>query len=265
MSHDLGDTVPLTVTVRDSAGVPVNATTITLTIQLPDGTTTTPVVANPPASTGVYAHDFAPSTAGRHAYRFVSTGPVSAFSDVFDVDDAFPSYVVGLADARAQLQQSSTVRDEDLRGVIAAATGVVERHTGKAIARRTITAERITAASGQLWLHHRPVVSLTSVTDAYGGALTVGDLTLNADWGQVIGSLCGTYTVTYVAGMTSIPAHFREAGAIIVQHLWTTQRGQRGGPRVGGALDVTLGVPGAGFAIPNAALELLGPPGVMVA
>jgi hypothetical protein len=46
------------------------------------------------------------------------------------------------------------------------------------------------------------------------------------------------------------------AAQIIIEHLWQTRRGARGGPRPGG-MDTTL-VHGLGFAIPNAALELLG-------
>jgi hypothetical protein len=52
MPYDIGDSVSLAWDVKDSAGVLANATTVTLTVTLPDGTTATPAVTNPPTVDG---------------------------------------------------------------------------------------------------------------------------------------------------------------------------------------------------------------------
>ncbi len=53
-----------------------------------------------------------------------------------------------------------------------------------------------------------------------------------------------------------VPAAVRIATAIIVQHLWRTQNGPG---RARGQVDDLAAVPGAGYALPNRALELLAP------
>jgi hypothetical protein len=61
-----------------------------------------------------------------------------------------------------------------------------------------------------------------------------------------------------VAGWgTEVPAPFGEAGRIILEHLWQTQRGPSARPTLGG--EETVALPGFGFAIPNRAAELLSP------
>lgn len=274
MAYDLGDVVGLSVETRNAAGVLENAGSVTVTIGLPDGTSATigPVA---PTSAGVYQYDYPTTMAGRHTARWIATGAnQSAYSDAFDVRPADPGYVISLSDAKAHLNKTSTVTvdDEELRPFIEAAGDVIERHTGKTIARRTVVERKTESYSSQLWLSHRPVISVTSIATLDGlttWPVTSTYLDVNPDYG-LITRLTGNYwhgnlLVTYVAGMSVIPANYAMAGRIIVQHLWQSQRGQRGGPRVGG---MDPGIPGlapSGFAIPNAALELLGAPGPMVA
>jgi hypothetical protein len=69
---DLSDSVPLAVDIKDSAGALTNATTITLTLTLPDGTTTAPSVTNPPSVTGQYRVTYVPVQEGRHVVRWVT-------------------------------------------------------------------------------------------------------------------------------------------------------------------------------------------------
>ena len=52
----------------------------------------------------------------------------------------------------------------------------------------------------------------------------------------------------------SVPAAFNSFARIVLQHLWSSQRGSASLP-MGGSELVT--VPGFGFAIPNMAAELL--------
>lgn len=283
MSLDIGDLVPLTVTVRDATGNPVNATTVTLTITLPDGTTVTPTVANPPSSTGVYLYDYPAVQAGHHSLRWTSTGPSAAYSDAFDVSVALPQYLVSLADMKNQLRITGTSDDEQLRRFIEAATTAVERIRGEAAVKRTVTEEHrfpdwfrglgqvtpnMSTATYQrraMALNVSPVVSLTSVARV-DGTMTWDVSLLHVE--QVSGvvdvlfgpAFAGLITVTYVAGYQVIPAEFGLAASFIVEHLWQTRRGAKGGPRPGG-METSM-VPGIGYAIPNQAIEVLGGPGL---
>lgn len=260
MAYDLGDLVPLTVTVRDAAGDPTDADTVTLTITLPDGTITTPTVANPPSVTGVYVHDYAPVQAGRHLARWTSTGPQAAYSDAFDVRPATPAYIVSLVDIKQQLNMTSTADDEELRAYLEATTGVIETYLGRAVVRRSFTEEH--SVHGELMLNWTPVVSLISVSTVDGAtSWDVADLHVNSS-GVVTakssaGALVGDLTVTYTAGAAVVPANWALAARIIVQHLWQTQRGTAGGPRPGGLDTPGAGFTSYGFSVPNRAKELL--------
>lgn len=270
MAVDLGDQVPLTVETRDAAGALANAGSITLTITLPDRTTVTPAVTNP--SIGRYQVDYLTAQAGRHRVRWVATGAnASAYPDVFNVDLADNGALVSLAEVKAHLNYgTSTTDDEEIRDWIPTATPIIERHTGKTIVQRTFVDRITTGSTDQLWLNHHPVISLTSIATLDGvttWSVTATDVDIDPDLG-VLTLLAGTpwsgrLKVTYIAGMAVVPDNYSKAARIIVQHLWETQRGTRGGPRVGGMDDTTAVV--MGYAIPNRALELLGPTPPMVA
>jgi len=225
---DLADPVPLSVQVKDAAGVLANATAVVLTVTLPDGTTATPAVTN--ASAGVYTATYTPTLAGRHGVRWVATGTnASAYTDAFDVDEAAPSGIVSLADARAHLNVTSTTNDEEIRTMIDAATEWVEHRIGPVV-RRSITTT-VAPAGGTLFLDP-PVISLTSLTSAYGYTETFNLATVYTDLGAGIiryGYAGGTFaypvTVTYVAGRAIVPASIRVATLLILKSLWETQRG----------------------------------------
>lgn len=260
MAHDLGDLVPLAVTIKDAAGTEANAATVTLAITLPDGTTVTPTVANPPATTGVYTYDYPTVQAGRHIARWTSSGPQAAYSDAFDVRAAAPTYIVSLADVKQQLNMTSTDDDEELRIYIEAATGVIEDYLGRAVVRRSFTEEH--SVNGAMMLNWTPVQSLTTVATVDG--VTTWDVTdLHVNTSGVVTAkagavaLQGDITVTYIAGAPVVPGNWALAARIIVQDLWRTQRGQDGAPVAGG-----LDTPGAGFtqygySVPKLARELL--------
>jgi hypothetical protein len=271
MAHDLGDLVPLTVTVKDSVGAPTNASTITLTITLPDGTTTTPSVTNPPASTGIYTFDDPTVQAGRHVYRWTSTGPQAAHVDVFDVRSAAPPYIVSLADAKAQLKITTSAHDEELRRIVESATAAVEHHLDMAVIRRTVVEKRNMGnppvcrdpdVLQKFTLTTKPIIELTSVTSADGGTTWDVDDMRATDAGVVEvlrGSIVwGPVDFIYVAGLTLIPANYTEAAEEIIQHIWQNQRGTQGGPRPGGMDTSGLGFTSYGYSIPNSALEHLG-------
>lgn len=259
MAFDLGDVVPLTVTITDAAGAPTNAGSVTLTITLPDGTSVTPSTTTP--SVGVYACDYASTMAGLHQVRWLSTGPQAAFQDVFDVR-AGGHTIVSLADVKRQLSFTGTVRDEEARWYAEAVTGVIERHLGQAVARRSRTEEHVLRGRDTLVLNWNPVVSLTALATV-DGSFTWNVSTLHSTPAGVVTSPLGTapyghVTVTYLAGMAQIPAEYGVAAEIIVQHLWQTKRPERGAGSRAGALADSMGYHQVGYAIPNKALELLG-------
>jgi hypothetical protein len=142
---DLGDTVPLAVEITDGQGEPTNASSVVLTITLPDGTALdpAPVVTNPVM--GRYEFDYVPTVAGLHVVRWASTNPATAFADVIDVRAAGEVSVVSLADAKRHLNKSAqrVDDDEELRGVLVAAVERVERHVGRELAGSVSPAQRL--------------------------------------------------------------------------------------------------------------------------
>lgn len=72
--YDLGDVVALTAAFTNSGGTAVTPSSgVTITVKLPDGTTTSPATPSNP-STGNYSYEYAPTQEGLHFYRFVGTG-----------------------------------------------------------------------------------------------------------------------------------------------------------------------------------------------
>lgn len=121
MSTDVylvGDTTRLSWTVKDDSGNPVAPATATLTITLPDGTTTTPTLSNP--STGVYKYDYVNLAPGPHSalFKTTGTGTTVAEQDAWDTYAAAQSYVT-LAEVKAYLGDTS-IADGELNNIIAA-------------------------------------------------------------------------------------------------------------------------------------------------
>lgn len=267
---DLGSVVQIAVDVRDAAGALTNPASATLTITLPDGTTATPAVGLPPTATGQLRVDYVTGQPGRHSWRMVTTSPTTAYTDVFNVAPAAPPAMMSLADAKKHLNipATTTTDDDELRGYLSAATLAVERARGEIVVRRTFTDDfQLSAPTAQILLTRVPVVALTSVQAVDAATTwTVGNLDADAGSGVVTvksgAAFSGWLRVVYEAGYPVIPDGWLLAGEIILQHLWETQRGTSVGVSFGGGEQATPF--GMGFAIPNRALELLGPqlPGV---
>jgi hypothetical protein len=270
--YDVGDVVPLGITVTNAAGTPEDATAVTLAVGLPDGTTVTPSIAHTPGS-GQYTADYLTTMEGLHTVSWVATGTnATAYSDVFNVRD-ITEQMFSLSQAKNQLGITSNVHDDNLRMFIAAAAVAVEDHTGRKIVRRTIT-EKHYRVGGTLILNRTPVISVTAVETTDGvTSWNVAGLDVDSDTGIVrpfsgVGPR-GNFSVTYLVGMRSVPANYLLAGRIITEHLWQTMRPFVGaGAMVNAAMDDSLDARAGGlvgFAIPNRALELLGVPPPLVA
>lgn len=276
MAFDLGDTVPLSVDVLDAAGAPVNAASVVLTLSLPDGTTATPAFTNP--STGRYTVNYVPAMSGRYAVRWTSTTPSTAYADTFDVRPANPGYVISLVDAKEHLNITTSLYDEELRGWIEVCTEITEMLTGRTIARRTITERQyLRQPVRELTLLASPAVSLTSITslDGLAGSWDPAGFDLDPDTNVVralpsTSYLYGLVRFVYVAGWSLAPAKVVGGAKMILRHLWETQRSGVGSKAPGRGQLLTRAnqladqfsgttVVVAGYAIPMAAAEVLGP------
>lgn len=256
MPFDLGDVVPLSVSV-DVEGVPTDGT-VTLTVTKPDGTADTPTPTH--GATGQYSYDYPTVMPGRHVVRWVSTSPNAAYTDVFDVREAELASIVSLKDMKTHLDIKGTSRDEELRGVIEAVTEMCEEHLGQAIVRSTRTEEH-KVRSG-LVLNWTPVQSLVSMA-LVDGTFTWDVADLHVSPAGVVTSPLGVapyghLTVTYVAGPSVVKAKHREAAEYTVQHLWKSKRPERGAANRNSGLDSSMGYQQAGYALPNYAIECLG-------
>lgn len=197
---DIGDTVPLAVEVYDADGDLTNAGSITLTITLPDGTTTSPSITNPPAETGIYTHSYVPAMAGRYHVRWTATTPSAGFTDTFDVR-AGSVGIISLKQGRDHLKipAADTSLDEELRLLIEGVSGVVESYVG-IVARRSFTETRSGGRPG-IALRNTPVLSITSVTEN-GTAVDASGYTY-AD--GILTRLAGSYTAgCWLAGVNNI-------------------------------------------------------------
>lgn len=279
--YPLGQPIRLSTTVKDVTGTLVNATALTLLVKLSqaDGTWLTAGTYASPVndSTGAY-HQDVPATdltaAGHYQYTWTATGTGAgvSFGD-FDVFDPFETAVLPLQDAKDALNipQSNTASDSEIAAYIATIESNLERATGGPLVNRAIANERTEMQSYQtvIPVRQRPLVSVTSITSASGGAIDISaGLDLDTSAGLIRRKLglpfYGPFfawlpqvTVTYVAGWgTSVPAAFNVAARIILQHLWVTQHGPSQRPMMTGEVE-TVTLPGFGFAIPVQAAELL--------
>src|SRR6266508_4521861 len=264
MPYDLSDSIPIAIDVKDAAGALANATTVVLTITLPDGTTSTPTVANPPAVTGQYRYTHTATMEGRHTWRFVTTNPNTAYQDVFEIREAATPALLSLADAKAHLNITGTSSDDELREYLEGITKVVEDYVGP-IVRRTYT-RRVRGGVCKIALPHTQVTDITAVTLVSDGSspLTLTDLTVDTPSGM-FGLKTGGYLpygeldVTYKVGRSYVQPNWTLAAKMILKHAWETQLGNL--PSIQG--DEVI-IPGAGYLVPYRAMALLQPDTVPV-
>lgn len=242
---DIGDAVPLEITIKKAGGVPDDAGNVVLTITLPDGTTATPTITHTPG-TGVYGVAYLATQAGPHPYRWVATGNNSGvLEDVFTVENPAPA-LASVAETINEMRLTS-VRDADretLRGWLQLATNAIELDLGIVAVRRTVIEEHDDLApAGAILLRATPVISVTSVViegtavdPALWRAGRAGIVRHATRWPY---SRWRAATVTLVAGYDRPPAVLRNMAMEIVRRLWQ-QRHQMPQPTiddVSGALD----------------------------
>jgi len=277
--YPLNQPVRVSATVRDTTGALVNAGALTLLVKLAqaDGTQAVTGTYASPANdgTGLYHQDIPVTdltTVGHYQYTWTATGTGAGVSfGEFDVFDALAeTSVLPIQDAKDALNipQATTTFDTEIASYIATIRSSLEKATGGPLVNRTIT-ERSEMMQNQtvIPVRQRPLVSVTSIASASGSAIDIsGGLDLDTNAGLIRRKLglpfYGPFftwlpqvNVIYVAGWgVSVPAAFNTFARIVLQHLWTSQRGPAALPMGGGEM---VTVPGFGFAIPNMAAELL--------
>lgn len=272
---DLGDTVTLVApTVRDAAGGPANADTVTLVVTLPDGTTDPQTVTNPPAETGQYTHPYIVVQHGRHVARWTFTGsvPDQAYADVFNAASEDWPAIIGLASAKNHLNipASDTTDDEELRGFILSASRVVEDIVG-AVAKQNVV-ETASGGKRHIVLERSPVDSVTQIL-ADGDLVDAGDYTVSPSGLVALRSGCWpaglrNIEVTYVAGLPVVPANILDGTKDLIRVNWRPQAGGNYSAFDGGRADdfgqgqIEAAVQGElrlGFFVPNTVTQRLQP------
>lgn len=272
-TYDLGDIVALGVTVKDATGAPANATAVTCTIYLPDGTTALPSVTN--SGTGLYDINYTPTQFGRHAIKWLATGTnASAYADEFTVRDFAHMGVVSLDEVKAHLNipTTNTTNDEEIRRFMDAASDLAENYVGCVLGRQTFVNELYSGNTDIIRLNNPRALSITSVYE--NGVLLeptayVLDYTGQRLTRVTTGSLSGpnyfgiwapgaqNISVSYVAGFINPPPAAKQGVLEIIRHLWQTQRGPSsviGRQQTGDDFYQT-----ATYSLPRRAMELLDP------
>jgi hypothetical protein len=273
MTYDLGDVVPLGITITDSNGANANASAVTCTIYQPDGTTTSGSVTNP--STGLYNCDFSATQVGRHAVKWLATGTnASAYSDEFLIRDFTELGIVGLDEVKTHLNipLTDSTLDDELRSFIDAGSDLAESYVGQVLGRRTFTSELYDGGGEFIRIRNPRALSMTSVyengalvsSSAYALDYTgqrlyrIASSSIYANnaygyWSQGFNNI----QLTYVAGYVNPPMAAKQGVLEIIRHLWQTQRG---------AMNVTARTLGGDelyqtptYSLPRRAMELLDP------
>lgn len=153
---------------------------------------------------------------------------------------------------------TSGTHDTVLQGFIDAAEAAIAAKCGPLAA--TAVEQQVEASAGTMMLSTFPVLSLTSITPAAGGAaLSLSGVTLDGPSGVVSGVSSGTYVVAYSAGRNPVPADLLMGVKELVRHLWDTQRGPTRRPGSTTSETTANTIPGAAYMMPFRVAELIAP------
>lgn len=271
MAFQLNGIAPLAIQIKDSSGALADATTVTLTLTRPDGTTETPTVLHP--STGVYRVDYVPLQAGYYTLTWTATGSnAGVFTDSFEANDAQSLPIVSLADLRRHMNWDTGVKgtedDDELLELAGSATDIIQDNIGRPIRRMTVTEEYSDGTTGKLLLRQVPcpcisctpnrVLTITSVSKN-GSPLGASAYSLNASTGILTcaASAGSTVSVVYVAGYKNIPSWASMAVKRLTEHLWT--RSQQARHSRGQTPEPTEFAAAASYLLPYAIQSLITP------
>lgn len=196
-----GDTIEITAQVKDSSGALTDASSVTVTITLPDLTTVGPTTMTH-ASTGVYTSSYVSAQAGMHVASFAVTGGGSgagAGMVTFYVEPIRAGLVTE-EEARAHLRISTatypTYQDR-IRLWIQSSRELIEGVTG----RLTLVAQDdwMDGGAPTIMVLEPPIASMTAVTETFGANI-VRTLTLQPIDGSGSVTAFGYTVDDYVTG-----------------------------------------------------------------
>lgn len=256
MTYFLGQRATLRTEIRNEAGQLANAT-VTLTVTAPDGTVSTPIVAND--GTGLYSAQVTFDQVGDWLRVWSATGAVvTTDADQVHVI-ATALRIVGLAEVKEHGNITSTANDRELLDFIGTAQQMIEAEVGVTVP-RTVT-ETIYDSSETLLLSATPVLSVQQVTE-YGATVDPSAYVVNSVTGEILRTdgrcwaASTTYPTawTYRAGRTPIPEAIRWAAKELAIHLWRSTQAQRGGRSRGEGVETA-----AAYGLPNRVRDALIP------
>lgn len=229
--YEVGDVIPLTLTVRNSAGALDDGGAVTIVVTAPDGTVSSPTILHP--SLGQYSTFFTAALDGLHTYAWTVTGLNAGVQrDVFVIEDnpSFVSTTAALKHMRAQQTITSADDIELLRTYVHVACDAVELDLGRSIAPEQLTETVSGIGQTAIILSRSPILSVTAVSES-GTVLTTGtdyvaDLgagilyrgTTSAPRAFKTGQL--NLIVSYKAGYAVPPSVARKVALNGVQRMW---------------------------------------------
>lgn len=267
MSWDIGDPVPLSITIKNAAGTPENAGNVDITITAPDGTVTSQ--SGVVGTSGVYSYTYLTTQAGTHRVRWVATGlNAGSFNDILDVRPNDFGDFISLTDAKGHMQITNTASDDKIKGFVSAACQMIADRMGQ-VSPITVVAD-LEPIGNTIVLETYPVIAVVSLEYLPGlevitpadDALSITGWKLTAPNRGIIKNTAGSFSnkrvrITYRAGRAPIPANFRMAALELTSHLWRMSQLNPGGGRPPVANDDSV-IPGSTYSLPYTVRQLLG-------
>jgi hypothetical protein len=253
-AYSVGDLVPFAIQIYDSTNTLANASTVTITITQPDGTTAGPFTVTA-STTGSYAYTFTATQSGRHLGQWSASGTnAGGEPQAFYVQPVAPLLTVG--EVKAHLSIQTTNDDDELAAFIAASIPILEGLCGP-ISPRVITGESHDGGQIHLFTDFAPIISISSLTemigytqftltsqniggatDNYGytvddareGRITrrgVGSIALPFGFGTHSGtnSIRGSVLISYTAGRSNPSENVRMAAKELIRYMWRQVHG----------------------------------------
>lgn len=157
--------------------------------------------------------------------------------------------IIQLADAKAQLNITTTAHDTMLQGMISAASRMWVNRCGPVQPAATTFDEWYDGGNSRIVVRNSPIVAITKIEEAIGAVtytLNLQTLEPGGDlgaWGYSVDNATGQLTrraagvampftpgiknvhVVYTGGYSTIPEDITLAVTLLVQHFWETTRG----------------------------------------
>src|SRR6266702_1602913 len=229
--YELGQPYRFTLKVFDVNGALTDSSTQSVTVTLPDLTTSSLSVVRD--SLGVYHADYTPAAEeGLYKFQGVTTGPVTSKTDYVPFN-VFRS-IVSIDEARIFAGYTEGDQDALFRQVMSAATEKAESIVGHCVQRRFVN-DRVPGYSAQvLRMPHGPLPSDTaveSITSVYPGgpSWVTADLMQYPDSATVelvnwLPFWYGPWKATYTAGRAVISEKIQLAVKEFIYDFWSSHR-----------------------------------------